>query len=160
MKPCPVAQVVRSFKDAWSGLRFLLRSERNIRIHLWAAYTALGLAVAVRVSVPEVLLVLSAIALVTLAEAFNTALEQVISLLSPQRRPRAAVAKHVAAAAVLLAAGYAALVALLIFGPRAAGLPAAAWRTALASPVLAAAGFLGWLALLINVFLPRRWDIP
>ena len=59
-----------------------------------------------------------AIGLVLVGEAFNTALEAVVDLASPSRHPLAKVAKDVAAAGVLLAAATAALVGLLILGPR------------------------------------------
>ncbi len=58
-----------------------------------------------------------AIGLVWMAELFNTALEVVVNLVSPERHPLAGKAKDIAAAAVLMAAVTAATVGLLVFWP-------------------------------------------
>ena len=55
--------------------------------------------------------------LVFVAEGFNTALEAVVDLVSPQSQPLAQIAKDVSAGAVTLAAGSAVVVGLLIMGP-------------------------------------------
>jgi diacylglycerol kinase len=62
-------------------------------------------------------LILVAISLVWLAEFINTALEAVVDLASPGQNPLAKVGKDVGAAAVLIAAGAAALIGILVLGP-------------------------------------------
>ena len=59
-----------------------------------------------------------AIALVLLAEMFNTAIEVGIDLVTKEYHPLAAIAKNVAAGAVLIAAINAVVVGYLIFFPR------------------------------------------
>jgi len=62
--------------------------------------------------------VVAAIGLVVTAEGVNTAIEAVVDLASPEQHPLAGRAKDVAAGAVLLAAVTAAVIGLLVFGPR------------------------------------------
>jgi diacylglycerol kinase len=61
--------------------------------------------------------IIFAIAMVWTAEFINTALEAVVDLASPEQHELAKVGKDVGAAAVLIAAGSAALIGLLILGP-------------------------------------------
>jgi len=57
------------------------------------------------------------VTMVVTAEFINTAIEAVVDLASPQKHPLAKVGKDVGAAAVLIAAGAAVLIGLLILGP-------------------------------------------
>ncbi len=54
---------------------------------------------------------------VWMAEFFNTALEAVVDIASPEYHPLAKIAKDVAAAAVLVGAFCAVIIGLLIMGP-------------------------------------------
>ncbi|HEX7973645.1 MAG TPA: diacylglycerol kinase family protein, partial [Anaerolineales bacterium] len=58
-----------------------------------------------------------AIAMVWTAEFINTALEAVVDLASPEQNYLAKIGKDVGAAAVLIAAGSAALIGSLVIGP-------------------------------------------
>jgi diacylglycerol kinase (ATP) len=66
--------------------------------------------------------VVVAIGLVWTAEGFNTALEALVDLVSPDRHPLAGRAKDVAAGAVLCAAIAAAIVGAIVFVPKVLGL--------------------------------------
>jgi diacylglycerol kinase len=55
--------------------------------------------------------------IVWVAEFFNTSIESVVDLASPELTPLAGIAKDVAAAAVLVGAGTALLTGLVILGP-------------------------------------------
>jgi diacylglycerol kinase (ATP) len=61
--------------------------------------------------------IIIAIAMVWTAEFINTALEAVVDLASPEQHELAKVGKDVGAAAVLIAAGSAAIIGFLILGP-------------------------------------------
>jgi diacylglycerol kinase len=61
--------------------------------------------------------VVLAIGMVWVAETMNTAIERVVDLASPAQHPLAKTGKDVAAAAVLLSAGFAIVIGLLILGP-------------------------------------------
>jgi diacylglycerol kinase len=53
-----------------------------------------------------------------MAELFNTAIEVLVDLVSPDIHPKAKIVKDVASAAVLVAAIFAAIVGLIIFIPK------------------------------------------
>lgn len=67
---------------------------------------------------PEWALVLTAMALVGMAEAINTALEKLADTVHPARHPGIGQAKDIAAGAVLLAILFALGIGLAVLGPR------------------------------------------
>jgi diacylglycerol kinase (ATP) len=113
-----LARRARSFGYAFAGLRWLVRTQPNFRIHLALAALAVVLALVLHVSPAELGLLALTIGLVLALEAINTALEALCDVASPTYHPLVGVAKDVSAAAVLLAALSAVLVALALFGPR------------------------------------------
>jgi diacylglycerol kinase len=124
LEPTPpsIGRTLRSFGYAVAGLSYLVRTQPNFRVHLCATIAVIGAAVALRASAIEVAVLLLAIGLVLVGEAFNTALEAVVDLASPGLHPLAKVAKDVTAAGVLLAAGVAAATGLVVLGPKLAAL--------------------------------------
>lgn len=66
----------------------------------------------------EWLWIVAAITFVLVAELFNTALELLVDLVSPGYNKAAGIVKDLASAAVLLAAVFAVIVALIIFTPK------------------------------------------
>jgi diacylglycerol kinase len=106
-----------SLKYASAGLYFMLRTQRNMRLHVVAGFSAFGLAVAL--GLPRLQLAVLAVvcSLVVICEMFNTAVENAVDLATHRRHPLAKAAKDVAAAAVLAAALNAILVGLLLMGP-------------------------------------------
>lgn len=110
---------IRSFGYAGAGVRDLFRSHPNARIHLFFTAAVLFAAWFFEVSAGEWCLLLLCIAGVLAAEAFNSALEYLVDLVSPGRHPLAGKAKDMAAGAVLILAIGAAAVGLLIFVPKA-----------------------------------------
>lgn len=107
----------QSFTFAWHGLRYLLRSQRNARIHAAAAAAVVAAALLLGLSALEIAIVLVVIGLVFVAELFNTALEALIDLATDEWHPLAKASKDLGAAAVLVAAVLAAVVGLLVFIP-------------------------------------------
>jgi diacylglycerol kinase len=121
-EPPSIGRTLRSFGYAAAGLGYLVRTQPNFRVHLCAAIAVVGAAVASRASAVEVAVLLLAIGLVLVCEAFNTALEALVDLASPGLHPLARVAKDVAAAGVLVAAVIAAATGLVVLGPKLAAL--------------------------------------
>ena len=107
-----------SFRFALRGVRLLLRSETHARIHLLATILVVALGATFSLSSVEWGLIVLVTGLVWTAEAFNTAIERVVDLASPERHELAEKAKDLAAGGVLLAAVTALMVGLLLFGPR------------------------------------------
>ena len=112
-----VIRQLRSIGFALNGLWTLLRTQQNAWIHGCASLLAVAFGITLRISPHEWLWILLAITLVWIAEAFNTALEFLADLVSPEFHPQVKQAKDIAAGAVLIAATGAALIGLIIFLP-------------------------------------------
>lgn len=113
-----VPKFIRSLGFAFRGLKTLVVSENNARIHFIATLGAVGAGVGFDVSKNEWLWLALAIALVWMTEATNTALEKLVDLVSPEYHPLAGQVKDVAAAAVLVTAFFALAVAGFVFLPK------------------------------------------
>lgn len=106
-----------SFRYAWRGLKVLIRSERNFRIHLAVAAAVCGLASALQFSLWKWSVLLLTIGLVMTAEAVNSAMETLVDLVQPEEHPLAKRCKDVAAGAVLIAAVICVIIGCLLFVP-------------------------------------------
>lgn len=109
---------MQAFRYAWQGVVYMLRTQGNawIQIAITLVVTAAGLWFGL--STAEWCAVVLAIAGVWIAEALNTAIEAVVDLASPGRHELAGRAKDVAAGAVLVSIAAAAILGLIVFGPR------------------------------------------
>jgi diacylglycerol kinase len=117
-QPAPArATFVRSFGYAGSGLWYVVRTQRNMRVHLGIAAAAVLLGIALGLSAVEFAILFVTIATVTVTEMVNTVVEAVVDLATQEYHPLAKVAKDVAAGAVLLAAALAVVVGLFLFVP-------------------------------------------
>jgi diacylglycerol kinase (ATP) len=106
-----------SFRYAFAGWWYVIRTQRNAWIHALASALVVILAFWLRLSARDWAMIVLAIGMVWTSEFLNTALEAVVDLASPQRHPLARVGKDVGAAAVLIAAVSSALIGFLIMGP-------------------------------------------
>ncbi len=106
---------IRSFGFAMCGLKSLLETEPNARLHLGSAVIVIVLGIVFDVSQTDWMFLTIAIALVWIAEALNTSIEHVCNLVSPDYHPLVKRAKDVAAGAVLLSAICAAIIGLFVF---------------------------------------------
>lgn len=112
-----LAARVRSFRYAFAGWWYVLRTQPNAWIHAAITTAVVLLALWLRISRLEwAVLVLTFLA-VWMGEFINTAIEAVVDLTTPHPHPLAKAAKDVAAAAVLVGACGAVLIGLLILGP-------------------------------------------
>ncbi|MDH3226761.1 MAG: diacylglycerol kinase family protein [Thermoleophilia bacterium] len=107
--------MLASFKWAFLGVATAIRQERHMRLHLLLAGLVGLLAVATRVSAVEAALLALAIGLVISLELVNSALEQALDAVAPERDPLVGRAKDMAAGAVLAAAVAAVVVAIAVF---------------------------------------------
>jgi diacylglycerol kinase len=110
-------RIVRSFGFAVAGLAYLLRTQRNARVHVVVGALACVLAAWLRVGRVEWAVLVFTIALVIILEGLNTAVEAAIDLASPGIHPLAKAAKDLAAGMVLVAAIASVAVGLLVLGP-------------------------------------------
>ena len=107
-----------SFLHAFRGLRFLIVSQHNARLHAVATIVVCVVAAGFQISRVEWCFVILSMMSVWTAEAFNTAIECVTDLASPEYHSLAGKAKDVAASAVLMTATGAAIIGLIVFAPR------------------------------------------
>ena len=112
-----IKKQVRSTKHAVDGLGVML-NDYNAFIHVPSAILAILFGFAFQISSTEWIFILSAIASVWITEILNTALEKLVDLVSPKKNKIAGQVKDLAAGAVLIAALYALVVGIIIFGER------------------------------------------
>lgn len=123
-----------SFTWAFEGLVYVLRTQRNMQVHMGVAVIAVLMALVLNLSRLEVLAVLLAVSLVIVAEMFNTAIEAAVDAVVNTFHPLAKTAKDVAAGAVLVAVVNAAAVAYLVFYGQLSSSGAAALRDVKRAP--------------------------
>ena len=108
----------RSFRAAFEGIKATYIREQNIKIHTVIAILVVLFGFLLKISYGEWLVCLVLIGLVLMAEFFNTAVEYVVDLASPNIHPLAKAAKDTASAGVLMMAILAAIVGVVIFVPK------------------------------------------
>lgn len=109
--------ILESFRFAFSGLWYALRTQRNTRIHLAIAVVALALGLWLGLAPTQWAVLALTIGFVLVSEMLNTVAETLVDLISPGYHPLAKVVKDATAGAVLLAALIAVVVGLLVLGP-------------------------------------------
>lgn len=108
---------LKSFAFAANGLRFMLRNERNARIHLGAAAFIVVAGLALGLQGSDWRWIAAAIFWVWFAEAVNTAIEHLCDVVSPGPNRSVRIAKDVAAGAVLISATGAAVIGAITMAP-------------------------------------------
>ena len=109
---------MKSFTYAWNGILYAIRSEKHMRFHLLAAFLVTVAGWFFSINTTEWCLIISSIGAVIAAEIFNTALEQLVNLVSPQQHVIAGKVKDLAAGAVLVISIAALLIGIIIFVPK------------------------------------------
>lgn len=112
-----LGQRINSFRYAFQGIFLALRSEVHLQFHCVAALLVCTLGLCFGITRLEWFMVLVAISLVLVTELFNTALEKLVDLVSPEEHTLAGQAKDIAAGAVLIAALFAAVTGGVVFCP-------------------------------------------
>jgi diacylglycerol kinase (ATP) len=113
-----VKQRICSFKFALKGIKFMLLSQHNAWIHLFFTIMVIVFGIWLNLSRGEWATLVFAMGLVWMAETFNTALERLTDLVSPEYNKLAGQAKDLAAGAVLITAIAAAVIGILVFLPK------------------------------------------
>ena len=108
---------LHSFGYAWKGVRRCIGREQNLSFHLIAMILTVIAGFILGITRMEWIMVILCIGVVIAAELFNTAIEKLVDLVSPERHPIAGQVKDIAAGAVLVCAVAAAIIGLIIFIP-------------------------------------------
>jgi diacylglycerol kinase (ATP) len=107
----------KSFKYAFRGIYYAFKFNRNIRIHFIAAILVIIASILLKVNAFEMGILGVMILLVICTEMINTAIEEVVNLLTNEHRVEAKIAKDVSAGMVLLTAIGSIIVGVLVFTP-------------------------------------------
>ncbi len=109
--------LVRSFGYAFEGVWHGIKNNRNLRIDIVAGLIVIVLGIYFHVKPFEMDVLVIMILLVIASEMINTAIEEMVNLITSEHRKEAKIAKDVAAGMVLVTALGAAIVGLFIFMP-------------------------------------------
>ena len=108
-----------TFKNARKGLRLVIKSEINIRIHFVIAIFVLITAYILNFNIYEFCILLFIIGLVIVAEMLNTAIEFTLDSIYHNKYSRmVGMAKDISAGAVMFATFISVLVGIILFGHR------------------------------------------
>lgn|SRR5690554_1826725 len=113
-----IKRLIEKFSHALSGLFEGIRYDRSISVQILLAIISLIFFSFLKLNYIEWLFVLSAISIVLISEYLNSAIEDLCDLLVKKYDLHVKEIKDIAAAAVLIAAIYAVLVAVIIIGRR------------------------------------------
>lgn len=108
---------IAAFRYAFKGMAELLVNHPHIHVHAVASVIVIAFACYFEVNRIEWIILILCIGAVWTAEAFNSSIEILTDLVSPDYHPLAGKVKDVASAAVLLICISTAIVGLLIFIP-------------------------------------------
>lgn len=107
----------QSANCAIEGILHAARTQRHLRYHYVSAAAVLLLSYTLGVSRLEFLIIALSVIAVLLAEMFNTAIEALVDIVSPERSEKARIAKDISAGAVLLTAFGVAVIGYIILFP-------------------------------------------
>ena len=106
-----------TFKNARKGMRLVLKSEVNIRVHFCIAVVVLALAKAIDFSIERMCILLLTIAFVIVMEMVNSAIEYSLDAVFHNRYSKlVGMAKDISAGAVMFTSVVAIVIGVLLFG--------------------------------------------
>ena len=108
-------KLFKSFGFAFKGIIYCIKSERNMRIHLCAAFYVLLIMPFFELEKSERAVIYIVISLVIALEMINTAVEAAVDLKTKERDSLAGIAKDCAAGAVLCSAIVSVVIAVVFF---------------------------------------------
>lgn len=107
--------LLKSLNDAVGGVVYVIRHERNMRLHFLFAALVLLSAIALGVPQTQWILLCFCVMLVLVSEMINTAIEHLVDLVKDTFHPQARIIKHISAGMVLVSAVGAMIVGVLVF---------------------------------------------
>lgn len=107
--------IIGSFNSALEGFIYVVKTQRNMRLHFLLAILALLLGIYFDLEKLEILILLTSVCFVLLSEMLNTAIEMSVDLISDKFNPIARAIKDIAAGCVLVASINAFIVGYFLF---------------------------------------------
>lgn len=111
-------KLVNSFKYAFTGIFSAFKTERNMKIHVSIMLLVILLGIILKISLLEWLICIIWFSLVISGELFNTSIETIVDMVSPNKNENAKKAKDISAGAVLISALGSIVTGLIIFIPK------------------------------------------
>ena len=121
-----IANLIKSFRFAFRGLKHAINNERNMRIHIVVALLTAFFSFLYKLNATQYAILFLCFGLVITGEMVNTAIEALVNLETPAYDNLARIAKDVAAGAVFVSASVTVIVAFFLFGD-----PSRLWQTVL-----------------------------
>jgi len=113
------ANLLMSFKYAFSGISYVLKTSRNFKIQLIFAVTSLMIGFLLQISQSNYVILIATIMSVLILEILNTSIESIVDLVVKKEfSSLAKIAKDTSAGAVLLASINSVIIAVYIFVPK------------------------------------------
>ena len=113
------SNVLKSFKYAFSGISYVLKTSRNFKIQLIFAVTSLMIGFLLQISQSNYVILIATIMSVLILEILNTSIESVVDLIVKKEfSSLAKISKDTSAGAVLLASINSVIIAVYIFVPK------------------------------------------
>jgi len=109
---------LKSFSYAFNGIKYAILTQHNFYIHIFLTTIAILLGFLLKINNNEWIAIIIVIGLVISAEIFNTAIEEIVNLVSPEKNKKAGIIKDLAAGAVLTLATVALITGIIIFLPK------------------------------------------
>ncbi len=108
-----------SFKYAFCGISYVLKTSRNFKIQLIFAVISLIIGFLLQINLSHYMILVATIMSVLILEVLNTSIESIVDLVVKKEfRSLAKIAKDTSAGAVLLASINSVIIALYIFFPK------------------------------------------
>ncbi len=106
-----------TFKNARKGMRIVLKSEINLRIHFCVALIVVAMAFLLDFSIEKMCILLLTIVVVIVAEMLNSAVEFALDAVFHNKYSRlVGMAKDISAGAVMFASVIAVVIGIILFG--------------------------------------------
>ena len=113
------SNLLKSFKYAFSGISYVLKTSRNFKIQLIFAVTSLMIGFLLQISQSNYVILIATIMSVLILEILNTSIESIVDLVVKKEfNSLAKISKDTSAGAVLLASINSVIIAVYIFVPK------------------------------------------
>ena len=113
------SNVLKSFKYAFSGISYVLKTSRNFKIQLIFAVTSLIIGFLLQISQINYVILIATIMSVLILEILNTSIESIVDLVVKKEfSSLAKISKDTSAGAVLLASINSVIIDVYIFVPK------------------------------------------
>ena len=113
-----IKRFIKSFKYATEGIIVTLKSEQNIKVHVFIMMLVIIFGIILKINKIEWIICIILFGIVISSEFFNTAIETIVDMVCPEKNDKAKIAKDTAAGAVLINAIAAFIIGGIIFFPK------------------------------------------